>query len=302
VTSPNDRTPATPRHAATAILLREAREVEVLVIRRHENLAFMGGMWVFPGGTLSPADTSPAALARIPERSRERCPRLFGMQGEALDPVLCLGLAVAAYRETFEETGVLLATDASGRQCSGDVLARTQVQRDAVAKEAQRFAALLEAENLLLDVDRLTYWAHWITPSNVPKRFDTRFFAIVVPAEQTADIDTVEAVAHAWMSPAALIEAARAGRMSVAQPTLYNLLELDASLREHGSLAAMLAAEAHRAIVPILPKVISATAESRSILLPWDPEYQAIPGEGTPSGVSWPARLASLPSRTIQKL
>src|SRR4030095_887756 len=63
LTSPNDRTPATPRHAATAILLREAREIEVLVIRRHENLAFMGGMWVFPGGTLSPADTSTAALA-----------------------------------------------------------------------------------------------------------------------------------------------------------------------------------------------------------------------------------------------
>jgi 8-oxo-dGTP pyrophosphatase MutT (NUDIX family) len=301
VTSPNDRTPATPRHAATAILLREAREVEVLVTRRHENLAFMGGMWVFPGGTLSPADTSPAALARIPERSRERCPQLFGMQGEALDSVLCLGLAVAAYRETFEETGVLLATDDNGQQCSGDVLTRVQAQRDAVTKEPQRFAALLETENLLLDVDRLTYWAHWITPSNVPKRFDTRFFAIAVPPEQTADIDTIETVAHAWMSPAALVEAARAGRMPVAQPTLYNLLELDASLRQHGSLAAMLAAEARREIVPILPKVTSANAQSRSIMMPWDPEYDATPGEGVSAG-RFPKRLTDLPARTIQKV
>jgi 8-oxo-dGTP pyrophosphatase MutT (NUDIX family) len=285
------------------MLLREtAREVEILVIRRHENLAFMGGMWVFPGGTVSPADTSPVALARIPERSRARCPQFRGVQGEALDPVQCLGLAVAAYRETFEETGVLLATDADGLQCSGEVLARAQAQRRAVTAEPERFAALLEAENLLLAVDRLTYWAHWITPSNVPKRFDTRFFAIAVPPGQTAEIDTVEAVAHAWMSPAALIEAARGGAMPVSQPTLYNLLELDTSLRQHGSLAEMLAAEAQREIVPILPKVIRASAEARDIVMPWDPEYAAAPGDGVPARARYPKRLSDLPSRTTQKL
>jgi 8-oxo-dGTP pyrophosphatase MutT (NUDIX family) len=285
------------------MLLRQAaREVEVLVIRRHENLAFMGGMWVFPGGTLSPADTAPAALARIPERSRARCPQLTGLNGAALDPVQCLGLAVAAYRETFEETGVLLATNAEGRQCDGDVLARAHEQRRAVTEEPERFAALLEAEGLLLDVDRLTYWAHWITPSNVPRRFDTRFFAIAVPAEQTADIDTIEAVEHAWMSPAALVDAARGGTMPVAQPTLYNLLELDASLRRHGSLDAMLAGEARREIVPILPKVMSADARSRSIVMPWDPDYQSTPGEGTPAGMAVPKRLAGLPARTTQKI
>jgi hypothetical protein len=171
-----------------------------------------------------------------------------------------------------------------------------------VTAESERFAAMLEADNLLLDIDRLTYWAHWITPSTVPRRFDTRFFAIAVPPGQTAEIDTIEAVAHAWMRPAALIEAARDGTMPVSQPTLYNLLELDASLRQHGSLAAMLAAEAQRQIVPILPKVVSATAESRSIVMPWDAEYQAIPGEGTPAGMTYPKRLSSLPSRTTQKL
>ena len=103
--------------------------------------------------------------------------------------------------------------------------------------------ALLTDAQLLLDVDRLLYWAHWITPSNAPRRFDTRFFAIVVPAEQTAAIDTIEAVDHAWMTPAALLAAAARGEMPVSQPTLYNLMELDNSLREHGALAAMLRAE-----------------------------------------------------------
>ena len=64
--------PLTPRPAATVILLRAASEVEVLVIRRHENLAFMGGMWVFPGGALAQSDSAPETLARIPEAARTR--------------------------------------------------------------------------------------------------------------------------------------------------------------------------------------------------------------------------------------
>src|SRR5262249_55915418 len=104
------------------------------------------------------------------------------------------------------------------------------------------------------------------------------------------------------MSPAALVDAARAGRMPVAQPTLFNLLELDASLRAHGSLAAMLSAEAQREIAPILPKVIRASAEAREIIMPWDPQYAATPGESAPIPDRYPKRLRELPSRTIQKL
>ena len=65
--------PAEPRHAATVILLREeGGEIEVLLTRRHEQMSFMGGLWVFPGGTLCPADSSNAALALIaaPRESR----------------------------------------------------------------------------------------------------------------------------------------------------------------------------------------------------------------------------------------
>jgi 8-oxo-dGTP pyrophosphatase MutT (NUDIX family) len=293
----NNPNPApTLRHAATVLLLREqGSAVEVLVIRRHENLAFMGGMWVFPGGALAEADASPSALARIPDSSKARCIQFQDLHGTALSRMQCLGLAIAAYRETFEETGVLLATDADGQHCSDDLLIHLQAQRRAVASNPALFAGLLTDAQLLLDVDRLLYWAHWITPSNAPRRFDTRFFAIVVPAGQTAAIDTIEAVDHAWMTPAALLAAAARGEMPVSQPTLYNLMELDNSLREHGALAAMLRAESDRKIAPVLPKMIR---EAQTVMvLPWDPQYAVLPGEGAPAGLEYPRRLRTLPSR-----
>jgi 8-oxo-dGTP pyrophosphatase MutT (NUDIX family) len=288
--------PLAPRHAATVMLLRETPHgAEVLVIRRHENLAFMGGMWVFPGGALAPADLSPAALACIPERSKARCSQFTDLHGSPLPHTQCLGLAIAAYRETFEETGVLMATDAAGRHCGDDLLNRVQAQRRAIAADPALFAALLNEEGLLLDVDRLVYWAHWITPSNAPRRFDTRFFAMLVPPAQTAAIDATEAVDHAWMTPAALLSAAQLGEMPVSQPTIYNLMELDRRLREQGSAAAMLERERARNVAPVLPKVMR--GERTLIVLPWDPEYAALPGEGAPPQITYPEGLRSLPSR-----
>ncbi|MGH8177845.1 MAG: NUDIX hydrolase [Steroidobacter sp.] len=297
--SPADAdTAPTPRHAATVMLLREAASsAEVLVIRRHENLAFMGGMWVFPGGALSVADTSPDSLARIPEASQLRCAQFTDLHGKPLARHECLGLAVAAYRETFEETGVLLATTVNGRHSTDDLLVRVQEQRRAIASDAALFAKLLHQEHLLLDVDRLTYWAHWITPSNAPRRFDTRFFIVLCPPEQTAAIDTIEAVEHAWMTPAELIAAAQENAMPVSHPTLYNLMELDTNLRECGSLDALLLQAGERRIVPVLPKVIREGATT--MVLPWDAEYPVLPGAQAPAGLQYPTALRALPSRMI---
>jgi 8-oxo-dGTP pyrophosphatase MutT (NUDIX family) len=130
--------PVVPRPAATVLLLREGRDsIEVLLIRRHEKLAFMGGMWVFPGGSVCAADASPAALARIPSASQTGCARLDTLHGEPVDAKECLALTVAACRETFEETGVLLASDAAGRHCGNDLAARLQERRRAIASQPE---------------------------------------------------------------------------------------------------------------------------------------------------------------------
>jgi 8-oxo-dGTP pyrophosphatase MutT (NUDIX family) len=292
--------PAVPRAAATVILLREGRDgVEVLAIRRHEKLAFMGGMWVFPGGSVCAADASAAALARIPGPSQAGCARLATLNGEPVDLRQCLALSVAACRETFEETGVLLASDASGNPCGDELTARLQEQRRAIASQPELFAELLRAENLFLRVERLVYWAHWITPSIVPRRFDTRFYLAPVPSTQLAVIDSTETVDHAWMSPAALVAAASAGDMPVSHPTLYNLMELDGSLQQHGSLQRLLAAEATRSVVGILPKMVH--EEQPAMVLPWDPFYRNFLGESVPAHLEYPARLRALPSRMLAK-
>jgi len=127
------------------------------------------------------------------------------------------------------------------------------------------------------------------------RRFDTRFFVVTVPPEQTAVIDTSEAVDHAWMTPAALIAAANAETMPVSQPTLCNLMELDACLHAHDSLAAMLENAKQRRIVPILPKLIQNAGTV--VVLPWDPEYARLAGEGAPAGIEYPRVLLELPSR-----
>lgn len=285
-----------PRHSATVILLREQQDaIQVLVTRRHENMSFMGGLWVFPGGTLNSADTAAASLALIPEPAQIHCHRFLNLDGSALPRPLCLGLAVAAYRETFEETGVLLARTAAGHHCRGEWLARLHEQRRAIVSQPERFATLLQEEHLRLDVERLIYWAHWITPSIVPKRFDTRFFLATLPPEQTATVDAVEATEMAWMTPASLISAARDGTMTVSLPTLYNLMELDASLRQHPSLNATLASEAQREVVPVLPKVIK--GEQGMIVMPWDNDYHDFSGVGVTREIVYPQRLRALPSR-----
>ena len=292
--------PVVPRPAATVLLLREGHgNVEVLVIRRHEKLAFMGGMWVFPGGTVCAADASPAAFARIPASSQTNCARLGTLHGEPLAASDCLALAVAACRETFEETGVLLASDTAGEPCDNDLTARLQERRRAIAAQPELFAELLQAENLFLRVERLVYWAHWITPSIVPRRFDTRFFLAAVPCDQTAVIDSTETVDHAWMSPAALVAAARTGNMPVSHPTLYNLMELDTSLQLHGSLQGLLAAESQRRVVAILPKMVH--EEQTAMVLPWDPFYRNFVGESAPEHLEYSAHLRALPPRMIAK-
>jgi 8-oxo-dGTP pyrophosphatase MutT (NUDIX family) len=281
------------------MLLRETGgSVEVLVIRRHEQLAFMGGMWVFPGGTVSKADASDESLAQVPQASQSRCAQLDDLSGP-LDRRQCIALAIAACRETFEESGVLLATTTEGRDCSGEVVARLQEHRRATNAQPELFARMLAAENLVLEIDRLVYWAHWITPSIVPRRFDTRFFIAAVPEGQEAVIDSTETIDHAWMSPAALIDAAAAGKMPVSQPTLFNLMELRASLQQHGSLDDLIAGEAQRHIVPVLPKMLQ--EGPLTMVLPWDPFYRNVVGDSVPEDLEYPVRFRELPSRMVQK-
>jgi 8-oxo-dGTP pyrophosphatase MutT (NUDIX family) len=283
---------AEPRPAATVLLLREiAGELEVLMMRRGAGLAFMAGMWVFPGGRLEGTDCSTAMLAHLPAETRAQQVRcLCDARGEPLPADVALGLHVAACRETFEESGVLLAAGEPVAELSPD---RLGFHRAEVARDPSRFVGLLEELGLALDVDRFVYWSHWITPSVEPKRYDTRFFAVELTGTATVEADQSELTEHSWVRPESALAALGRGEMQMVPPTILTLEDLAESHRKHGSLPGMLAAERHRETPAITPR-IAVTSSAYRVVMPWDPGYLDVPGEGRAiDPADLPAHLAA---------
>jgi 8-oxo-dGTP pyrophosphatase MutT (NUDIX family) len=257
---------AIPRDSSSVILVNDRESERVLLIRRHADLAFAGGAWVFPGGKLEAADASADAVGRL---------RLAGAPAELAALVVC------AYRETFEETGIVLARHANGAFCEPSLADSLQPLRAAVSREPGSFAPLLLDHDLTIDAAHLLFWSRWITPSSAPKRFDTRFFLGEMPPGQTVRCDSAEATEALWLD---LPGDGGLPDDSIVQapPTRFSLGDLAFSLHKHGSLARLMRCEASRDVVPIMPKLLRA-GEEPMVLLPWDPDYAGAPGEGTPS-------------------
>ena len=285
--------------AATVLLLREGSEgLQVLMTKRAAGLSFMAGLWVFPGGRMEDADRSARIAARASSSGRDPVhERMLGIDGRPIPPETALALHVAACRETFEESGVLLARPRLGTAGFDDARLASMAARRATGTTAADFERLLEEEDLLLDLDRLVYWSHWITPSLEQKRFDTRFFAVEVPPGQVASVDRSELTQHAWFTEPELREHLRSGEIRVAPPTLATLQDLWSSHGRHGGLLPMLAAERSRPVPPILPKMRAGEAGSFEIVLPWDRDYGSWSGEACAVAESYPDHLLALPSR-----
>lgn len=194
---------ATPRSAATVILLRPAESggFEVFLTRRPDRMDVLGGAHVFPGGTIMKDDSSERSLKRCAGLSRQQAQKLLGAH---LKPALALGYWVAAVRELFEEVGVLLAATESGEPLIMDDRRRKDAllqKRTELIEGKLSFHELLEAEELYCDVKRLVYFSHWQTPAEFSARFDTRFFVAALPPDQVP-LETSEEVAHGlWLAP-----------------------------------------------------------------------------------------------------
>lgn len=287
--------------AATVLLLREhADGMQVLMTKRAPGLTFMAGLWVFPGGRLEPSDLDPALAARAdPVAIADTASRMLRHEdGRPIDASAACGLLVAACRETFEESGVLLARTRQG-QCAPDVamFGRFTARRVAASTDPTVFARVLADEDLQLDLERLVYWAHWITPTFENRRYDTRFFALQVPADQEASVDHGELTQHAWLAEADVRRYVASGEMKLAPPTRMTLEDLWAAHRAHGNLAAMLAAERTRCVPPILPRWIPHGEETVELVLPWDAQYAQVDGEGCVVLERYPGYITAMASR-----
>src|SRR4051794_30010474 len=242
-----EATAAEPRHASTVVLLRDRPDgMQAYLLRRTRTMAFAAGMYVFPGGSVDPRDEtlSDDAWAGPP-------PAAWAALLSA-DEGLTKALVCAAVRETFEESGVILA-GADG----DDVVADTtgddwEADRLALLDRSLSLAALLDRRGLVLRADLLRPWAHWITPELEPRRFDTRFFVAALPTGQrTRDVGG-EADRVTWTRPAEALAAFERKELGMLPPTAFTLGEIAA----YDSVEAVLAAGDARDVKPVLPKIL----------------------------------------------
>lgn len=222
-------TESSPTDAATIIILREAADgFEVFMVRRHSKSRFMANRYVYPGGKLDAADCTELATRHVegltPGQARERL-------AEEVDPSTALGLFLAGIRETFEEAGILLARradedDLIDLTSDEEVAEAFRVYRRQLMEGDISLSEVAEREHLVFPLDRLGYFAHWITPYVEPRRFDARFFVAIAPDSQRPLHDKRETTDSAWIRPADAVEKNQAGEFMLAPPTLRTLQQL----------------------------------------------------------------------------
>jgi 8-oxo-dGTP pyrophosphatase MutT (NUDIX family) len=248
---------ATARPAATIMLLRDGPSgIEVFMVVRHHAIDFASGALVFPGGRVEESDHELAA---------DNCPPLEGVDIEAM------AFRIAAIRETFEECGVLLARPlGSDALIDAATLRRLEDQhRAALNAGSISFDAVLGSEGLAPAPDLLVHFAHWITPSNQPKRYDTHFFLAEAPPEHLAVHDGWEAVESIWITPAQALADTEAGRYKLVFATAKNLEKLGRATSVREAMETARAAT----VVTVQPKGTKLEGSKRLLRIPEEAGY-----------------------------
>ena len=245
-----------PKPASTVLIVRDAAEpgkgLEVLMVRRSAGMAFGASAWVFPGGKVAAADAAPE-WDEWSDGSYSHHDR---------------SLRIAAAREVFEESGLVLATARDGSQASVEMCASLDGMRGVVEKNPEKFLPLMKQAGLRLSLDRLVPFAHWITPAFEPRRFDTYFFLVRAPADQIVRHDGREAVDHSWVAPLDLIEKRKAGEVKLMFPTRLNLQVLARS----ASAAEAEAAARVAPVVTVEPRV-EVRGDTKVLVIPAEAGY-----------------------------
>src|SRR5438309_9550504 len=230
-----------PRPASTILLLRDAaaqKEIEVFMMVRHYEIDFNSGALVFPGGSVDKGDNEIIAN-----------PALYS-GGEGLDAGE-LAFRIAAVRETFEESGILLARP-KGSKALVDAKRAGEIEaahRAELCDGKISFLKVLTDNGTLLALDELVPYAHWITPEGMPKRFDTHFFLAAAPPEQVGAHDGLESTDSVWISPREALAGGDSGRFKLPFPTTRNLIKL----ARNRTVAAALDAARQDRIVTVMP-------------------------------------------------
>jgi glyoxylase-like metal-dependent hydrolase (beta-lactamase superfamily II)/8-oxo-dGTP pyrophosphatase MutT (NUDIX family) len=253
-----------PRPAATLLLLRDGSlGPEAFLLQRTQNAAFLAGAHVFPGGALDKADRDIRVLRRVAGITDAEASARLGVD------VGGLAYWVAAMRECFEEAGILLAEGEDGRPVDAARAAALASHRALLHAGKLAFHEFLERERLVLRGSELAYFGHWITAPGRARRFDTRFFLALAPADQAGDHDGTELVASTWLRPLDAIEREARGEIELVFATKSTLADLTRFARAKDAVAQARDAEVetNRACWALGPEGAAALFRRR------DPQY-----------------------------
>ncbi len=239
----------------------EVPNLQVFVMRRTPRAVFGPGATVFPGGAVDESDAQ--ALGRVVGIDDAEASAELGLADGGLLR------RVAAVRECFEEAGILLARDAP----TGTPATPAPEWRDALNAGHATLAQVLARDDLVIDATDLRVFAHWLTPSGAPRRYDTWFFVAPAPEGQDGAHDDAELVASEWVHPAAALERHERGEIDLILPTLRSLQ----ALARFSSVAALFAA------LDQVPRdadgrlCVVAEASGERVVLPEDDAARATP-------------------------
>lgn len=215
---PGGWVPVPLRDAATVVMVSDAEDgLHVYLQRRVRTMAFAAGMYVFPGGAVDAKD-------RIDAQNL-----IKGAPGRLAGTKL----------ETDDDQGAGLGED-------------TLSARFAAVREVAE-----EANHDLLDPMTLRYIAHWVTPEVEDRRYDTRFYAVVLPAEDVVNESSMESDHERWLRPAEALAQYRAGKMAMLPPTVAVLSGFAGAADSGADAFEAIERLAVLPIVPILPAPVA---------------------------------------------
>jgi 8-oxo-dGTP pyrophosphatase MutT (NUDIX family) len=227
-------TPAPARPSSTVLIVRDGRSgIEVFMVGRERQVDFASGVLVFPGGKVDPDDHAEVWPHIAPPTAPDHA------------------YWIAAVRETFEESGLLIArrADTSKPVSAVEAAAVASRFRTPLLDGATTFSAIAREAGIEPDFSAMVPFAHWITPVTIPKRFETHFFLVSAHDGQVAEHDGREAVRSFWIRPQDLLADVEAGRQSLVPATKANI----EMLGESDTVANAMTASRQRTIVPVMP-------------------------------------------------
>jgi 8-oxo-dGTP pyrophosphatase MutT (NUDIX family) len=254
-------TPVEPRPSATVLLVRDSADgPEVLLLRRHGRSGFAAGAWVFPGGVVDEGDRDLALVERMDGPTPMQWAERLGVS----DPAEAVAFVLAAVREAFEETGILLArlsddaTNPGGKE-------GLEIARRALLADVVDLRQVVVTRSLRIAADELMYVAHWVTPEPEPRRYDTRFFLAHVGPDSVCTPHEEEATESVWLTARGAVHFFEDGSLRMLPPTVHTLRRLAGYATVDEIFAAL-----RDAPVPAITPVMRVVPEGVAIVLPGD--------------------------------